>query len=1131
MRTKRLSVLSGSIGLAALLGALPAQAAQTLRVQVNQHGDFVMVGNTLGWDCQAGAPAPVVGTTPTGALPCGPNILDNDSAPDVFWSADTPANGQAAANMNITPANARSSALLDLPTGAEVTHAYLYWGARRAGNTADTAVTLTYNAGATATPVTAVSSFTLAQGTGNVAYESVADVTTLIKTTGEGVYRVGGIDAQDFRNVSQDVLYAGWALVVLYRLDTEPTRNLAVFDGLDGITANNPSNVSLSGFLVPNVGFDAKLGVITYEGDSTINGDSLLFGAGALTNANRLSDAQNPINNFFNGTRSLLGAPVSNAGDLPRLTGAANTLAGLDLDVVDVSSRLVSGQSSVNIRASSTQDTYFLGAFVTSISNFRPDFTTSTKDALDVNGGSLVAGDEIRYTIVARNTGNDPSTATVLTDPLPVGVTYVPGTLAIDTVAKTDAAGDDTANYVAASRTVTARLGTGASATVGGSIPIAGTSTLTFRVKVDAGFRGTISNQASITAAGQKGAPSTTTPTDGNAAGPGTPPTDTPVDQCTTDAQCSGTTPHCDTTQNPNACVGCTLNAQCTTLGPTATCNLATHACVCGAGCLDTDKDGLPDSVETSIGTNPADADSDNDGVLDGAEPSPGVDSDADGLINALDPDSDDDGLFDGTELGLGCANAATDVSLGHCRPDGDSGATKTDPLLADTDGGGKRDGSEDVNLNGVRDPGETNPVLGQKADDSNNADSDNDGLSNNLETFLGSNPNDADSDHDGLPDGLERNPSDDTDGDGLVNVRDVDSDDDGLFDGTESSRDCSSAGAVTGHCIADADVNTKTSPVKPDTDNGGATDGSEDPNRNGKLDAGEKDPTAGHAADDASVVDTDKDGLSDALETALGSKPNDADSDDDGVPDGQEANPGDDADGDGKINILDVDSDGDGLFDGTELGFGCSGAGTTATAQTCIADADPSTITSMVDGDTDRGGVKDGTEDTNHNGKVDAGERNPLNPADDGPTNPGTGDGGVDGGDGGIAGGTGSGGLDGGLGGDASVAGAGGIGGAGGTGTGAVSGTGATGTGAFGGTGATAGTGATTGTGAETGVGGTGQGGSGNGASPGDTGHLQGGGCDCNVASSGGSKRDLGALGMAMAAVVTFAARRRRRA
>jgi clumping factor A len=115
---KRLSILSSFAGLVLTAGV--ANAAPTLRVQVDQHGDFLLVGNTLGYDCVAGTPAPVVGTV--GA--CGTNT--GDSAPDIFWRSDSPAAGQAEANTGITVAQARSTAVLSIPSGATVTHAFLY---------------------------------------------------------------------------------------------------------------------------------------------------------------------------------------------------------------------------------------------------------------------------------------------------------------------------------------------------------------------------------------------------------------------------------------------------------------------------------------------------------------------------------------------------------------------------------------------------------------------------------------------------------------------------------------------------------------------------------------------------------------------------------------------------------------------------------------------------------------------------------------------------------------------------------------------------------------------------------------------------------------------------------------------
>ena len=100
-----------------------AQAAPTVRYQVDQNGDFVLIGNTVGHDCGNGTPAPTVGTLP---MNCGSSI--SDSAPDIFWSADTPGAGQATADTSITVAQARSTAVLGVPQGATVTYAHTKCG-------------------------------------------------------------------------------------------------------------------------------------------------------------------------------------------------------------------------------------------------------------------------------------------------------------------------------------------------------------------------------------------------------------------------------------------------------------------------------------------------------------------------------------------------------------------------------------------------------------------------------------------------------------------------------------------------------------------------------------------------------------------------------------------------------------------------------------------------------------------------------------------------------------------------------------------------------------------------------------------------------------------------------------------
>lgn len=126
---------------------------------------------------------------------------------------------------------------------------------------------------------------------------------------------------------------------------------------------------------------------------------------------------------------------------------------------------------------------------------------------------------------------------------------------------------------------------------------------------------------------------------------------------------------------------------------------------------LDSDSDGLPDYIELQFDTNPNDADTDDDGLLDGEE-----DANHNGVVDAgeTDPrnvDTDGDGLQDGTELGKAQYPTHPDTSLFIFQPDLDP-TTTTNPLDPDTDHDGISDGVEDANHNGRVDPGESNPNI-----------------------------------------------------------------------------------------------------------------------------------------------------------------------------------------------------------------------------------------------------------------------------------------------------------------------------------------------------------------------------------------------------------------------------------
>jgi len=124
--------------------------------------------------------------------------------------------------------------------------------------------------------------------------------------------------------------------------------------------------------------------------------------------------------------------------------------------------------------------------------------------------------------------------------------------------------------------------------------------------------------------------------------------------------------------------------------------------------------------------------------------------------------------------------------------------------------------------------------------------DSDSDGLSDYIENVRGSVTGDIDSDDDGLLDGEEAT---NWTSDPVV----FDTDADGIGDGVERGVSTVSAGTDPLVFIPDADPTTTTLAFYKDSDQGGANDGTEDFNFNGRIDLGELDPN--DANDDLSTL------------------------------------------------------------------------------------------------------------------------------------------------------------------------------------------------------------------------------------------------------------------------------------
>lgn len=268
---------------------------------------------------------------------------------------------------------------------------------------------------------------------------------------------------------------------------------------------------------------------------------------------------------------------------------------------------------------------------------------------------------------------------------------------------------------------------------------------------------------------------------------------------------------------------------------------------------LDSDSDGLSESLEIIYGTDPTDGDSDDDGLVDGQE-----------YVLGSDPyscDTDGDRILDGTEAGVRTAHPDTNLEIEGCFKADTNPLSTTDPTNPDTDGGGSDDGFEDRNQDGhvanwEGDP--TDPMDDPDSDEDGiqdifevdcpnglSDDADGDGILDTSEMFEDSDsdtiPNfcDDDDDGDGLPT-LDEG-EDDYDQDGLPNYLDTDSDDDGLSDTLEGfdDNDCDEKfdyldnNPSDGPCSDDdhdgltnpEEIECGTDPLLPDTDLDGILD------------------------------------------------------------------------------------------------------------------------------------------------------------------------------------------------------------------------------------------------------------------------------------------------------------------
>jgi uncharacterized repeat protein (TIGR01451 family) len=366
-----------------------------------------------------------------------------------------------------------SSANLSLPPGANtIKFARLYWGGRiTTGMGGDNNINLRtvkfrFN-GENYQNLTAaagtIDKSLVSSSTNDTVYQAYFDVTNFVNSRGSGTYTVGNLTAAT-GVISGGGYFAGWALVVVYENPASDYSSLRLYDGFLQVYNNGSGTfqtITLTGLNPPanfSASADAYMSIVSWEGDANLaassgnpNGDYI------QVNGTTVSNAVNPVTNFWNGTISKNGA---------HLAGTKNpdfkNQMGIDIDEVEVGTGfgISSSTTSVEVEFGTEADQYFPSIFAFTMKT-KPPLVQLDKIVKDTASGNapwqipnnlLNPNEILTYTMVGKNLGDGNALNCIITDTIPNYLTYRVNSLKVNAPTpgitpgfKTDAGGDDAA--------------------------------------------------------------------------------------------------------------------------------------------------------------------------------------------------------------------------------------------------------------------------------------------------------------------------------------------------------------------------------------------------------------------------------------------------------------------------------------------------------------------------------------------------------------------------------------------------------------------------------------------------------------------------------------------------------------
>jgi len=310
----------------------------------DDNGATLLTGNSQ-MTCPPAASGCTAALTSPPATTTSVNGFDNDAFAMQFLDTDG------------SPETTNStSADVNLPDGSMVLYARLLWGGRRTAGTGGVAAgagisQVKVRAPGQATYTTVTATTTIApnlSGSDAMPYQASLDVTSLVRSAGNGTYWVGDIQAATGLD-----RYAGWSLIVTYRNPALPLRRLMIFEGFADVattSGNSIVSIPISGFLTPAAGpVNVSVGFVAWDGDRGIRGEEARLRGVQLANEAR------PPTNFFDSSITDAGANITE-----RSPNTPNTF-GVDVARTTANGVLPNAATSATVTMSTVQDGFYPG--------------------------------------------------------------------------------------------------------------------------------------------------------------------------------------------------------------------------------------------------------------------------------------------------------------------------------------------------------------------------------------------------------------------------------------------------------------------------------------------------------------------------------------------------------------------------------------------------------------------------------------------------------------------------------------------------------------------------------------------------------------------------------------------------